>query len=92
MSAQTAPLAYSVSTQQQHGLAGLFCKQLGEGAQSAGDYAQVKQEFFIAAWLIGMAALTQCKHIKQLVLAAPYVSKGPLMAASTQVCVCRQTE
>jgi hypothetical protein len=35
----------------------------------------------------GMAALTQCKHIKQLVLAAPYVSKGPLMAANTQVCV-----
>jgi hypothetical protein len=33
----------------------------------------------------GMAVLTQCKHIKQLVLAAPYVSKGPLMAANTQV-------
>lgn len=35
----------------------------------------------------GMAALTQCKHIKQLVLAAPYVSKGPLMAANTQAMV-----
>jgi len=33
----------------------------------------------------GMAALTQCKHIKQLLLAAPVVSKGPLMSANTQV-------
>jgi hypothetical protein len=33
----------------------------------------------------GMAVLTHCKHIKQLVLAAPYVTKGPLMAANTQV-------
>lgn len=32
----------------------------------------------------GMAALTQCKHIKQLLLAAPVVSKGPLMSANTQ--------
>eukprot|EP00775_Hariotina_reticulata_P008860 gene8860-9039_t len=32
----------------------------------------------------GLAALSQCRHIKQLVLAAPFISKGPLMAANTQ--------
>jgi hypothetical protein len=32
----------------------------------------------------GVATLCQCRHIKQLVLAPPYVSKGPLMAANTQ--------
>lgn len=50
------------------------------------EVARNSNKYFFAAWLIGMAALTQCKHIKQLVLAAPYVSKGPLMAANTQVC------
>lgn len=33
----------------------------------------------------GMATLAQCKHIKQLVLAPPLLTKGPLMAANTQV-------
>ncbi|WIA35739.1 hypothetical protein OEZ86_004140 [Tetradesmus obliquus] len=32
----------------------------------------------------GVATLCQCKHIKQLVMAPPCVSKGPLMAANTQ--------
>lgn len=33
----------------------------------------------------GMAILSQCKHVKQLVMAPPVQSKGPLMAANTQV-------
>jgi hypothetical protein len=41
----------------------------------------------------GLAALSQCRHMKQLVMAAPFISKGPLMAANTQVgtagAVCR---
>uniref|UniRef100_A0A383V4C9 F-box domain-containing protein n=1 Tax=Tetradesmus obliquus TaxID=3088 RepID=A0A383V4C9_TETOB len=32
----------------------------------------------------GVATLCQCRHIKQLVMAPPCVSKGPLMAANTQ--------
>jgi hypothetical protein len=32
----------------------------------------------------GVATLCQCRHIKQLVMAPPYVAKGPLMAANTQ--------
>ena len=35
----------------------------------------------------GMATLSQCRHVKQLVMAPPVLSKGPLMAANTQVLI-----